>query len=82
MRLVSGRGCAECYDSGYKGRMGIHEMLETDAGLQRLIISSPGRDELTDYLEAHDVRTLFQDGLDRVLDGRTTIEEVARAIST
>lgn len=81
VRLVRGRGCAECYDSGYKGRMGIHEILETDAELQKLIISSPSRDQLSAYLADHGVKTLYQDGLDRVLDGHTTIEEVARAIS-
>ena len=82
VRLAHGRGCGECYDSGYKGRMGIHEMLETNTELQRLIISSPSRDELTRYLDEHGVRTLFKDGLDRVLEGHTTIEEVSRAIST
>ncbi|MGI9262648.1 MAG: hypothetical protein ACR2QR_11465, partial [Woeseiaceae bacterium] len=81
VRLVRGRGCVECYDSGYKGRMGIHEILETDAALQKLIISSPSRDELSAYLADHNVKTLYQDGLDRVLGGHTTIEEVARAIS-
>jgi type IV pilus assembly protein PilB len=81
VKLAHGRGCPECYDSGYKGRMGIHEMLETNTELQRLIISSPSRDELTAYLEKNGVKRLFNDGLDRVLEGHTTIEEVARAIS-
>ena len=82
VKLAQGRGCSECYDSGYKGRLAIHEILETNNELQRLIISSPSRDELTDYLQARNVRGLFDDGLDRVLSGLTTIEEVARAIST
>ena len=37
MKLVQGRGCEECYDSGYKGRIGIHEVLEADTQLQDLI---------------------------------------------
>ncbi len=78
IKLARGRGCESCYDSGYKGRMGIHELLTTDGDLQKLIISSPSRDELTDYLEARDFRNLFKDGLDRVLDQRTTVEEVSR----
>ena len=82
VKLAQGRGCADCYDSGYKGRLAIHEILETNNELQRLIISSPSRDELTEYLEAKNVRGLFHDGLDRVLAGLTTAEEVARAIST
>ena len=65
----------------YKGRMGIHEMLKTEPDLQKLIISSPSRDELTEYLEGRGFRNLFDDGLDRVLERRTTIEEVSRVTS-
>lgn len=79
--LAKGKGCEQCYDSGYKGRMGIHEVLRTDSELQKLIISGPSRDDLTSYLEERNFRNLFLDGLDRVLERRTTIEEVARVIS-
>ena len=79
--LARGRGCDECYDSGFKGRMGIHEILKTDAELQKLIISSPSRDELTDYLDGRDFDDLFDDGLARALERRTTIEEVSRVTS-
>ena len=82
VRLARGRGCHECYDSGYKGRMGIHETLETDPDLQNMIMSNPGRDDLTAYMEKRGVVGLFQDGLERVLEGRTTIDEVSRSISS
>jgi type IV pilus assembly protein PilB len=81
VRLARGRGCHECYDSGYKGRMGIHETLETDPDLQNMIMSNPGRDDLTAYMEKRGVVGMFQDGLERVLEGRTTIDEVSRSIS-
>ena len=81
VQLTRGSGCEECYDSGFRGRMGIHEALKTDTDLQQLIISSPGRDELTAYLGTRDFRNLFDDGLARVLEKRTTIEEVARVVS-
>ena len=81
VKLARGRGCEECYDSGYKGRMGIHEMLKTDPDLQKLIISSPSRDELTEYLGGRGFHNLFDDGLARVLERRTTIEEVSRVTS-
>jgi type IV pilus assembly protein PilB len=79
--LVRGRGCVECYDSGYRGRIGIHEVLEADEELQRLVTSSPTRDELTQYLKNRDISTLFHDGLDHVRRGETTIEEVSRVIN-
>ena len=81
VKLTRGKGCEECYDSGFKGRMGIHEILKTDPELQKLIISSPSRDELTEYLKGRDFHDLFDDGLARVLDQRTTIEEVSRVTS-
>ncbi len=82
VRLSKGRGCAECYDAGYRGRMGIHEIIETDPDLQRLIIANASRDELTDYLRKHDVKQLFDDGIDRVRAGRTTIEEIWRVVNS
>ncbi|MGH8496713.1 MAG: ATPase, T2SS/T4P/T4SS family [Gammaproteobacteria bacterium] len=82
VRLFRGRGCPDCYDSGFKGRIGIHETLRTDAALQRLIISNPGRDELRAFLAERKMKTLFDEGLDRVREGRTTIEEVTRVISS
>jgi len=81
IKLARGKGCETCYDSGFKGRMGIHELLSTDGDLQKLIISSPSRDELTEYLAGRDFRNLFHDGLDRVLEKSTTIEEVSRVTS-
>ena len=80
-RLYRGRGCRECYDSGYKGRLGVHETLKTDTDLQNLIMSNPGREELTDFMKKRGIVSLFQDGLERVLEGRTTLEEISRAIT-
>ena len=81
MKLVQGRGCEECYDSGYKGRIGIHEVLEADARLQDLITGNPSRDELEHYMQASHHRSLFDDGLERVANGLTTIEEVSRVVN-
>jgi type IV pilus assembly protein PilB len=82
IKLSKGRGCNECYDSGYRGRLGIHEIIETDSDMQKLIISNPSRDKLTDYLDEKNIKLLFDDGLDRVLEGKTTIEEVSRIINS
>ena len=80
--LSKGRGCPSCYDSGYKGRMAIHEVLQANDDLQKLIVSNPSRDELNAYLKENNIKGLFDDGLDRVLKGATTIEEVARVINS
>ncbi|OGS95199.1 MAG: hypothetical protein A3H31_08295 [Gallionellales bacterium RIFCSPLOWO2_02_FULL_57_47] len=79
-RLTKGRGCSACYDSGYRGRLGIHEIIESTDGLQRLMAKNPNKEELQAFMKAEGYPTLFDDGIKRVLDGRTTIEEVSRVI--
>jgi len=81
LKLARGRGCPECYDSGYRGRAGIHEILDIDQRLQSLIMRNPSRDDLTNYLVDRDIRTLFNDGIEVVKNGQTTIEEIARVIN-
>lgn len=79
--LAKGRGCGECYDSGYRGRLAIHETLMMDEDLQRLVMTNPSRDQLTAHIREHEVTTLFSDGLQRVREQKTTIEEVTRAVN-
>jgi type IV pilus assembly protein PilB len=81
VRLARGRGCPECYDSGYKGRVGIHEVLQVDEELQHLVMSNPSRDELTQYLKSRNISTLLHDGLEHVRSADTTIEEISRVIN-
>ncbi|MEM7219652.1 MAG: ATPase, T2SS/T4P/T4SS family [Pseudomonadota bacterium] len=81
LELARGRGCQDCYDSGYRGRAAIHESFETDEALQRLIMSNPSRDELTAYVRDRQLPSLFDDGLLRVLDGVTTLEEISRVVN-
>jgi len=81
IHLARGRGCNECYDSGYKGRMGIHEILDADEELQQLITTNPNRDELSAYLSSKNFSNLFHDGLEHVRGGTTTIEEISRVIN-
>lgn len=79
-RLTKGKGCPACYDSGYRGRLGIHEIIESTDGLQQLMARNPSKAELQAFTAAEGYKTLFDDGMQRALEGRTTIEEVARVI--
>ncbi len=81
LRLKKGRGCSTCYDSGFRGRMPIHELLDCDTELQRLVVSNPSRDQLEEFLGRRGVRTLLRDGVARALEGRTTLEEVLRVVN-
>ncbi|MGB7815393.1 MAG: ATPase, T2SS/T4P/T4SS family [Methylotenera sp.] len=79
-RLTKGRGCPACYDSGYRGRLGIHEIIESTDGLQQLMAKNPTKAELLAFTAAEGYPTLFDDGMQRALEGRTTVEEVSRVI--
>jgi type II secretory ATPase GspE/PulE/Tfp pilus assembly ATPase PilB-like protein len=61
--------------------MGIHEIIESNNDLQRLIISNPSRDDLTDFMRQSQIPGLFDDGLERVLEGKTTLEEISRVVN-
>jgi len=80
VKLAKGRGCPACFDSGYRGRMGIHEIIEASADLERLMIRNPSKEELQAFIRKSGHVSLFQDGMQRVLEGRTSLEEVTRVI--
>jgi type IV pilus assembly protein PilB len=80
VRLARGRGCTACYDSGYRGRMGIHEIIESTDALRRLMIRNPSKDELQTFAKSGGIVPLFEDGMLRVLEGSTSLEEVSRVI--
>jgi type IV pilus assembly protein PilB len=80
-RLARGRGCTKCYDSGYRGRVGIYELLECDAGLQALILSRPSVDALRAYLCKQSRFTLQSEGYRKVREGLSTIEEIKSVVA-
>ncbi len=79
--LYKGKGCSDCYDSGFKGRVGIYEFLEIDEGLQSLILDNPTIDILRKYLRTKEHRRLKDLGYEKVRQGVTAIEEVQRVTS-
>jgi type IV pilus assembly protein PilB len=81
IRLSKGRGCGACYDSGYKGRIGVHEIIRVDSELQRLMNANATREDFDKYIAEKGLKTLLDDGYDRVRKGLTTIEETQFAVS-
>ena len=81
VKLFKGRGCPVCYDSGFKGRIATHEILTVGSSLQKLMITSPSQDQLAAYVKNAGMKTLYDDGMERVLQGKTTVEEIARVVS-
>jgi len=80
-KLYRGEGCRACYDSGYKGRTGIHELLTMDTALQAMILENPTIDEIRKHCNTNGYHGLKAAGYQKVLDHQTTIEEVHRVSS-
>ncbi|NLB34998.1 MAG: Flp pilus assembly complex ATPase component TadA [Elusimicrobia bacterium] len=73
-----GRGCKECGDSGYKGRSGIYELLIMDQEIRDSLLENVSAGPLKKTLEAKGMRTIWQDGILKVANGKTTYEEILR----
>ena len=76
--FYQGTGCARCGQSGYKGRMGIYEIMEVDEGMIKLINQKADTNEIKNYARANGMLTMFEDGLLKAKMGLTTISEILR----
>ena len=76
LTLYRAKGCPQCDGSGYRGRMGVYELLVADAALKRLVQTRAPVTELAAAAMARGMRTLKQDGIEKVLQGLTDIHQV------
>jgi general secretion pathway protein E len=73
-----GAGCERCFGTGYKGRVGIFEMMEMDEDIRKLVMANADASELTAAARKHGMRPLREDGWLKVATGVTTADEVIR----
>lgn len=73
-------GCARCGGSGYKGRLGVYELLVVTEQIAEMIVNGASADAITHQAQRDGMRTLREDGLVKVLRGDTSLEELARAV--
>jgi len=71
-------GCKDCNATGYKGRVGIYEVLGNSIPVQKMIVSGATSNEIQDKAISEGMTTMQTDGLVKALRGNTTIEEVLR----
>ncbi|HZT15814.1 MAG TPA: GspE/PulE family protein [Gaiellaceae bacterium] len=72
------RGCARCGQTGYRGRVGVFQLLEMSERLEQLAAEKASREEITRAAREEGMRTMWEDGIQKVLSGVTTTEELAR----
>src|SRR5262249_39606033 len=73
-------GCARCGETGSRGRIGVFQFLPMSESVSRLAARGATHDQITEAATAAGMRTLWDDGLDKVAAGLTTVEELARVV--
>ncbi len=76
--FFEGKGCMTCGQTGFKGRIGIHEVLEMDEAVRDLIMKHANATEIKEMAVKNGMITMLEDGFDKAVKGITTIEEVLR----
>lgn len=77
-KFYFGKGCSRCSNSGYKGRIGLYELLQVTDEIRDAVASEQSSDEIRDIGRNQGMTTLREAGLKLIFDGKTTIDEVVR----
>lgn len=78
--FYKGEGCSACNDSGYRGRLGIFELLVPDEKISSMVYKNASSDEIKDYaIKAGKLTTLRRDGIQKAARGLTTLEQILSA---
>ena len=78
--LYRAKGCSRCNTTGYKGRLGLYEVMIVSEAIRRLTVERKSADEISRVATAEGMKSLREDGIDKVLLGMTSVEEIARVI--
>lgn len=78
--LYKGKGCPVCQYSGYSGRVGVFEVLEVNDSIRELIINNADADTIKKRAIQNGMRTMFEDAVEKVVNGITTVEEMLRVV--
>jgi type IV pilus assembly protein PilB len=76
--MYKGDGCKVCHNTGYSGRLGVFEVLEITKDMRKLVSEKADSEQINSLAVSEGMNTMLDDGLQKVLKGMTTIEEVIR----
>jgi type IV pilus assembly protein PilB len=79
LKLWRGKGCSDCKNTGYRGRVAIYELMRIDERFHDPIVARAGAPEYLRLGREKGMRTMFEDGLIKAVHGVTTIEELLKA---
>jgi len=78
VRIYKGKGCPVCHGTGYEGRLGIFEVMTMEDNIRKAILEKKDSPEITTIAVGNGMTTMMDDGIRKVLEGLTTIEEILR----
>jgi type IV pilus assembly protein PilB len=78
--LYEGEGCNVCNGTGFDGRTAVFEIIEMTTEMQELVLEDPSTSEVWKLARKQGVQSMFEDGIEKVKEGVTTLEEVSRVI--
>jgi type IV pilus assembly protein PilB len=76
--LYKGKGCDLCNNTGYRGRMAIYEFIQVTPEIEEIILKNPSTDAILKEARKRGFKSMFEDGLVKVKEGVTTLDEVLR----
>jgi len=79
-KLYGPVGCDKCFNTGYRGRVGLFELMVLDDDLRKLFLHEAPAEQLRELAVQHGMRTLREDALDKVVQGVTSLQEIARVV--
>ncbi|MBU0649609.1 type II secretion system protein GspE, partial [Patescibacteria group bacterium] len=82
IRVYKGTGCKLCHGTGYFGRLGIFEVLEVSNSIKQLINERADAGNIEDLARREGMVSMLDDGLSKLAQGLTTLEEILRVIKT
>ena len=74
-------GCEKCNNTGYKGRTGIYEAIKADSAIEKTVQENPSEREIEEAARPQGIPTMAQDGLLKMLNGETSLEELERVVN-
>ena len=78
--MYRGAGCDDCDHTGYRGRKAIYEILSVSHEIHKMIINADNDDNIKRQAIAEGMKTLRKDGIEQILNGTTTLEELRRLV--
>jgi type IV pilus assembly protein PilB len=79
-KLYRKHGCPRCSNTGYRGRIGVFQYMKMNDELEHLTARKASRDELEAAALATGMRSLWDDGMDKVVAGLTSVDELGRVV--